>query len=188
MLLAGFCFFTHARPAPLVSIDTHDAFFNAIAKHCGQAFLGKVIVDTAPSAAFDAPLVMHVRVCNQRQLQVPFHVGDDASRTWLITKTGSGLNLKHDHRKADGSDDQLTMYGGHTVDAGSKTTQAFPADVYSKQLFIKLGYDASVGNTWEMSINDNTFVYRLVRENREFAVSFDLSQAINLPVVPWGYE
>ena len=27
-----------ARPAPLVSIPTHDAFFNSIAAHCGKAF------------------------------------------------------------------------------------------------------------------------------------------------------
>jgi hypothetical protein len=36
-----------ARPAPLVSIPTHDAFFNNIAAHCGKAFEGKVSVDNA---------------------------------------------------------------------------------------------------------------------------------------------
>ncbi|MEH6817980.1 MAG: hypothetical protein V7683_15730, partial [Pseudoalteromonas distincta] len=78
-----------ARPAPLVSIPTHDAFFNSIAAHCGKAFEGEVAVDNAkgPSSFTDKKLVMHVRKCSETELQVPFHVGDDASRTWIITKT-----------------------------------------------------------------------------------------------------
>jgi hypothetical protein len=106
------------KSAPLVSIPTHDAFVNGIAQHCGKAFEGRVVVDNEPSPAFQKRLVMHVRVCSEDELQIPFHVGEDASRTWIITKTGSGLSLKHDHRKKDGSDDPLTMYGGHTIDAG----------------------------------------------------------------------
>lgn len=177
-----------ARPAPLVSIPTHDAFFDAIAKHCGKAFEGKVVVDNDPSPAFANKLVMHVRSCSDTQLQIPFHVGDDASRTWIITKTGSGLSLKHDHRKKDGSDDPSTMYGGHTIDAGYDNMQSFPADAYSKLLFVNSGIAQSVGNTWQMFVYDNTFSYRLIRQGREFRVEFDLRQATELPPTPWGYE
>jgi hypothetical protein len=176
-----------ARPAPLVSIPSHDAFFDSIAKHCGKAFEGKVVFDNDPSPAFDNALIMHVRSCSNSQLQVPFHVGDDASRTWIITKTGSGLSLKHDHREKDGSDDELTMYGGHTIDAGYNNVQSFPADAYSKLLFVNLGIAQSVGNTWQMFIYDNTFSYRLIRQGREFRVEFDLSKPIALPPTPWGY-
>jgi hypothetical protein len=31
-----------ARPAPLVSIPSHDGFFDNIAAHCGKAYEGKV--------------------------------------------------------------------------------------------------------------------------------------------------
>ncbi len=177
-----------ARPAPLVSIPTHDHFFDAIAEHCGKAFVGRVVFDNDPSPAFSQKLVMHVRSCTNQQLQIPFHVGDDASRTWIITKTGSGLSLKHDHRKKDGSDDPSTMYGGHTVDAGYNNVQSFPADQYSKELFVKMGNPQSNGNTWEMFIYEDKFIYRLIRQGREFRVEFDLNQAIDLPVTPWGYE
>lgn len=110
-----------AGPIPTtvpVSIPTHDAFFNAIRRHCGKAFEGKVSIDNPASPGFEGRLVMHVRKCTDTQLQIPFHVGDDRSRTWLLSKTGSGLQLKHDHRHEDGSSDQSTMYGGHTLDAG----------------------------------------------------------------------
>lgn len=174
--------------APLVSIDTHDQFFDNIAKHCGKAFEGKVTVDNAPSGGFDDKLVMHVRVCNEKELQVPFHVGDDASRTWIITKTGSGLSLKHDHRHKDGTDDESTMYGGHTVDAGWAQVQSFPADQYSKELFVKRGIPQSNGNTWQMFIYPEKFTYRLIRQGREFRVDFDLTKPITPPAAPWGYK
>lgn len=177
-----------AKPAPLVSIPTHDTFFSLIAAHCGKAFEGKVTFDNDPSPAFSNKLIMHVRTCSDSQLQVPFHVGDDASRTWIITKTGSGLSLKHDHREEDGSDDRLTMYGGHTNDAGYNNMQSFPADQYSKELFVRLGIPQSVGNTWEIFVYEDKFTYQLVRQGRAFRVEFDLNKAISLPPTPWGYE
>ncbi|QBJ64144.1 hypothetical protein [Pseudoalteromonas sp. DL-6] len=179
-----------ARPAPLVSIPSHDGFFDNIAAHCGKAFEGKVTVDnaTGPSSFADKKLVMHVRKCNERELQVPFHVGDDASRTWIITKTGSGLSLKHDHRHKDGSDDVSTMYGGHTLDAGFTNMQSFPADQYSKELFVSQGIPQSVGNTWQMYIYPEQFTYRLIRQGREFRVDFDLTKPITPPAAPWGYS
>lgn len=179
-----------ARPAPLVSIPSHDGFFDNIAAHCGKAYEGKVSVDNAagPSSFAGKKLVMHVRRCNERELQVPFHVEDDASRTWIITKTGSGLSLKHDHRHKDGSDDKSTMYGGHTLDAGFANAQSFPADQYSKELFVSQGIPQSMGNTWQMYIYPKQFTYRLVREGREFRVDFDLTKPITPPSAPWGYE
>ena len=174
-------------PAALVSIPTHDAFFDALRRHCGKAFEGKVSVDNPASPGFEGRLVMHVRKCTDSQLQIPFHVGEDRSRTWLISKTGSGLQLKHDHRHADGSSDKSTMYGGHTLDAGWATVQSFPADQYSKELFTAAGNPQSNGNTWQMYIYPEKFTYRLTREGREFRVDFDLSKPVAPPPTPWGY-
>lgn len=175
--------------APLVSIKTHDEYFTSIKQYCGQAFEGKVTVDNSNSESFtNKKLIMHVRKCTDSQLQIPFHVGDDASRTWLITKTGSGLSLKHDHRHKDGSNDISTMYGGHTIDAGWSEVQSFPADQYSKELFAKQGIPQSIGNTWQIYIYPTKFTYRLVREGREFRVDFDLTKPITPPSAPWGYK
>ena len=146
-------------------------------------------VDNASGGGFsNKKLIMHIRKCSDERLEIPFHVGDDASRTWIITKTGSGLSLKHDHRHKDGSYDESTMYGGHTNDAGWAQVQSFPADEYSKQLFVKSGIPQSVGNTWQMFIYPEKFSYRLIRQGREFRVDFDLTQAVQTPDAPWGYS
>ena len=173
--------------APLVSIPVQDAFFDAIRALCGKAFEGKVTVDNPASPGFEGRLLMHVRKCNDRQLQIPFHVGEDRSRTWILSKTGSGLQLKHDHRRTDGGNDASTMYGGHTVDAGWPAAQSFPADAYSKELFSAAGNPQSNGNVWQMYVYPDKFTYRLVREGREFRVDFDLRKPVPAPPAPWGY-
>lgn len=176
-------------PAPQVSIATHDAYFEHLKAHCGKAYEGKVTIDNAKGSSFAGKkLVMHVRRCNERELQIPFHVGDDASRTWILTKTGAGISLKHDHRRSDGSYDPSTMYGGHTLDAGWERVQSFPADQYSKELFVKQEIPQSNGNTWQMFIYPEKFTYRLIREGREFRVDFDLTKPITPPAAPWGYS
>lgn len=190
LLALGLPAAAHAKTvsaAPLVSIPSHDAFFASLRRHCGKAFEGKVAVDNPASPGFEGRLVMHVRKCTDTQLQIPFHVGDDHSRTWIISKTGSGLSLKHDHRHEDGSSDTSTMYGGHTLDAGWASVQSFPADQYSKELFTAAGNPQSNGNTWQVYVYPEKFSYRLVREGREFRVDFDLSKPVAPPPTPWGY-
>jgi hypothetical protein len=180
---------TSALEAPLVSIASHDDFFKNISQHCGKSYQGEVTVDNAKGGSFaNKKLIMYVRKCTDNELQVPFYVGDDASRTWIITKTGSGLSLKHDHRKKDGSYDESTMYGGHTVDAGFSQVQSFPADQYSKELFVAHGIPQSINNVWQMYVYEDKFTYRLVRQGREFRVDFDLTKPVGNPKAPWGYQ
>ena len=168
-----------------------DRFLQALGQHCGQAYAGRVVVDTpaTPSSPFaDKPLVMHVRDCGEREWRVPFHVGEDRSRTWVLTRTPTGLRLKHDHRHEDGHPDKVTLYGGDTADAGTEQRQAFPVDAESIAMFEANGLAASVNNTWAMEIEPGRrFVYELSRPNgRLFRVEFDLSRPVPAPPPPWG--
>lgn len=170
-----------------------DAFMAALASHCGQAFEGKVRVDVpaSPDNAFAGKaLVMHVRECRPGEIRIPFHVGDDRSRTWVITRTPGGLRLKHDHRHADGTDDAVTMYGGDTADAGTAVRQAFPVDAESIAMFGREGLAASVTNTWAIEMMPGKqFVYELSRPGgRLFQVEFDLTRPVPLPPAPWGAD
>jgi hypothetical protein len=168
-----------------------DAFLDAIAQHCGRAYAGRVLIDTpaTPNSPFaEKPLVMHVRECRDGEIRIPFHVGDDRSRTWVLTRTPAGLRLKHDHRHEDGSPDKVTMYGGDTAEAGGAQRQAFPVDAESVANFQVNGLTASVTNTWAMEIEPGQrFVYELSRPNgRLFQVEFDLSRPVPAPPAPWG--
>jgi hypothetical protein len=169
-----------------------DAFLARLATHCGEAFAGRIIANepAQPDDPFDGKaLVMHVRECGPGELKVPFHVGDDHSRTWVLTRTETGLRLKHDHRHADGSDDAVTMYGGESTAPGTALRQEFPVDDFSIGMFRREGLIASVTNTWAMEIEPGErFLYELARPGgRLFQVEFDLATPVAAPPTPWGH-
>lgn len=179
---------------PPVAEAPADVFMAAVAAHCGKAYAGRIVANEPKPATPDAfegkPLVMHVRGCDAptTRIEIPFHVGDDHSRTWILTRTATGLRLKHDHRHEDGSPDAMTMYGGDTTGAGSATRQEFPVDAESIAMFKRDGLNASVENTWVMEIHPAMFVYELARPNgRKFRVEFDLGRPVATPPTPWGW-
>ena len=165
-----------------------DRFFASLASLCGKAFEGRIASPPveADSAFAGKRLAMHVRGCTRDEIRIPFHVGEDRSRTWVITRARNGLRLKHDHRHSDGSEDKLTQYGGDTVGEGTAIRQEFPADDFSKALFTRENIPASTANVWGMEADGRTFSYELRRPGRFFRVEFDLTRAVAPPPAPWG--
>ncbi|ALN82351.1 hypothetical protein [Lysobacter antibioticus] len=184
-----------AKPGPGIAATaataaaTRSDLLDRLRPLCGKAFAGRVVVDT-PKSADDPfagkPLVMHVRECSANEIRVPFHVGDDRSRTWVLRDDGTRFNLKHDHRHADGSADAMTLYGGDWRESPRAGRYEFPADDESKALFGKLGRAVSIPNVWAIEIDERRFVYELARPGRLFRVEFDLTQAVPAPAPPWG--
>lgn len=170
-----------------VALSPQDSFFTALASMCGQAFEGRVAEDSQADSAFAAStLVMHVRECTDSVLRVPFHVGENRSRTWVISRTATGLRLKHDHRHEDGSEDSVTQYGGDSPGMGSGTRQEFAADAHTAALI-----PAAATNVWSIELSPgSSYTYGLRREgtDRRFFVAFDLSRPVAAPPAPWGFE
>ena len=162
-----------------------DAFWNAMRPLCGQSFEGRLVEGTEPSDAAIGKerLVMHVRSCTANEMRIPFHVGENRSRTWVITRTPSGVRLKHDHRHEDGTPDRVTQYGGDTVAADDDLSLDFLADKFTGDLL-----PASRTNIWTIAVDPaRTFTYALRRENsgRRFRVDFDLTKPVATPPPAW---
>lgn len=157
---------------------------------CGQAYAGTVSHSDPSDEAFAGrSMTMHVRRCLEDRIEIPFHVGEDRSRTWVVTRTGAGLALAHDHRHEDGSEDVLTGYGGHTDSAGTEVAQLFPADEHSRTLFTEEGIPQSAANVWSIElVPGERFSYLLRRPGRYFQVDFDLTSPVAPPPAPWGHE
>lgn len=170
-----------------------NAFLEELRPLCGKAFAGALASNEPADADMKGkPMVMHVAKCTDEEVRIPFFVGDDRSRTWMLTVTEAGVRLKHRHRHEDGSADGRTNYGGDHVGpalagADGTLTLRFPVDAESKALFIADGIPASASNVWEMGLlPGKAFTYRLTRPNRDFRVVFDLSKAVPVPLEPWG--
>jgi hypothetical protein len=185
LLIAGCASLASPRPA--------DAFMARLQALCGKAYEGRVVTTDPADASFAGKtLVMHVRECRPGEVRIPFHVGDDRSRTWIVTRTATGLRLKHDHRHQDGTPDELTMYGGDTAAPGTAERQLFPVDSESIALFTRTNRTVSNTNVWAMEVRPAVFAYELRRPpipgGRFFRVEFDLTRPVTPPPPPWGAQ
>nr|WP_298158495.1 hypothetical protein [Brevundimonas sp.] len=147
---------------------------------CGQRFEGRVVSTDAADARFVGErLLMHVSDCSPTEVRIPFSVGEDRSRTWIITRTEAGLRLKHDHRHPDGTPHTLHMYGGNNVGPGSAEWQTFPVDAFSIALFNANDAAVSTTNVWNVEVYPGRmFAYELRRANRHFRAEFDLTTPV----------
>jgi hypothetical protein len=169
------------RPAPQPG-SAQQQFWTHLAALCGRAFEGTITSNAGgkdPDPMEGQRLRMHVRDCSDREIRVPFHVGEDRSRVWVFTRTEAGLRLEHDHRHEDGTPDAVTMYGGDAVDPGTATEQRFPANAYSRELFERQGMQVSIPNVWIVELVPGAhYRYALTRPGREFRIEFDLTKPV----------
>lgn len=144
--------------------DTQKAFFKNLKKLCGKRFAGETVFPLDKDHPLAGKrLVMSVETCREKEIRIPFHVGEDKSRTWVLTLTEAGLLFKHDHRHADGTPDTITMYGGLAAPSGTRYLQSFPADAET----IKLIPEAET-NVWTLQIDleKQQFMYYLERHKQ----------------------
>src|SRR5688572_32066311 len=165
--------------------SSQGAFWSELTALCGKAYGGRVAESVPPDTVMSRQsLVMHVRECSADTIRIPFHVGENRSRTWVITRTASGLRLKHDHRHEDGAPDSVTMYGGDTQVAGTAASQEFHADSATAAMI-----PAARTNVWTIHVESGrVFAYALRREgsDRRFRAEFDLTTTVPTPPAAWG--
>ncbi|MGF1556813.1 hypothetical protein [Paucihalobacter sp.] len=169
----------------LYSQETNsDTFWERLQQLCGKSFEGKLIVPENDAQFGGKALVMHVRSCTDTVIKIPLFVGDDKSRTWVLTYVNGLIELKHDHRHQDGSPDETTMYGGTASNPGKAQVQVFPADAFTAELI-----PAAATNIWWITVNETELTYNLKRVDtpRQFTMAFDLTKAIDNPGPPWGW-
>ncbi|MDQ3478793.1 MAG: hypothetical protein M3438_06515 [Pseudomonadota bacterium] len=89
----------------------------------------------------------------------------------MISRTPRGLRLKHIHLHKDGTEDELSRYGGDTMTPGTAQRQEFPGDAFSKDLFTRRNIPASVTNVWAVEVRPREFyAYELRRPGHFFRV------------------
>lgn len=176
------------KPALPGAHNSAGQFFNSIRSYCGMAFEGRVVsTDPEDAALRRERLVLDIRRCNNREIRMPFTQGANRSRTWVLSRNGGGLSLKHDHRARNGRPEAMTMYGGDTLDGGSPTRQEFPADNYSAELFFQRGRPESAQNIWALEIVPGRLIaYELRRTGRNLRIEFDVTRPIGPQPAAWG--
>lgn len=163
------------------------AFWDTLQKHCGNAYRG-VLADATPYyQTFDAErIVIHVRDCSDTLTHISLHIDDNHSRNLLLTKEPGTLRLKHDHRYQDGTEEEITQYGGDAPSPGLETRQIFMADEHTAEI-LPNRFD----NFWFLDLMDeHTLAYGVhwPKHGNSIRMEFDISTPVDAPPAPWGYE
>jgi hypothetical protein len=165
------------------------AFWQNLRQHCGNAYSGGLVLEPPGDDMLTGTeqLIVHFRACGQDTLLLPFHIENessgewDRSRTWMFMRTSDVLELRHDHRHADGSPDEQTMYGAFTSDDGTA----------NRQEFILTERRAADGSAlgWRIEIEPHQrYTYGTIRGGEwTWRVDFDLSRPVPAPPPPWGH-
>jgi hypothetical protein len=150
-----------------------DTLFDTLRALDGKSFPGRMTFPADPNHDMNKPLRITVQVVSEQEVRIPLQVGEDRSRTWILQRTDSRVQLKHEHRHADGTPDEVTNYGGQTSQIELGTLLVFPADQETRALLPE-----AATNTWSLRIapDGSRLYYYLERHSKpRFEASFDLT-------------
>jgi hypothetical protein len=162
-------------------------FWNRVRALCGQAFEGRALELTAVDSAIAGQrLVLDVWQCYHDEMRLAFHVGDDHSRVWKLTREQDVPRLTHEFHADDGAPAAVTGYGGPALGHGTATAQTFAADAATLTRI-----PSAAGATWTLEIGPRqtlAYAFRSGDGAVTFRVEFDVSRHTQQrPPPPWGY-
>lgn len=158
----------------LISTALADSLFDTLHGLNGKSFAGRMTFPADPTHEMNQPMTITVEVISDNEIRVPFQVGENKSRTWILTRSQDGIQLKHDHRHQDGTPDALTNYGGLAKKVELSTLLIFPADAETIEMLPE-----AASNVWSLRLSpDNTQLhYYLERHSKpRFEATFDLTE------------
>lgn len=158
------------------SVAQEPSMFEHLKSHNGKSYAGKMTFPDDPGHAMNQPMRIEFIKVSDDHVRVPFLVGDDASRTWMLSKLDDGVQLKHDHRHADGTPDDVTNYGGTDSQQWLASQLIFPADAETAALLPE-----AKGNVWSLRLSPDGrwLTYYLERDGEpRFEAVFDLSKEL----------
>ncbi len=155
-----------------------DAFWANLQALCESAAPGELL--QAPDTQIDpeAALVVHFWECGNEEIRFPLHVDENRSRTWVFIRHDDALELRHDHRHPDGTEESNTWYGASTLTEGTANRQDF------------VTMRGEVASGWRVEIHPGeTYQYGTARDGEwRHHLVFDLANPVELPPMHWGHE
>lgn len=167
---------TAAARSPAAS--PQDEFWTSLQALCESAARGKLLQSPDDQIDPNAELIVHFRECGDEELRFPLHVDDNRSRTWIFIRHADHLELRHDHRNSDGTEESNTWYGAITLDAGTPGRQEF----VNERNNVRFGWAVEI-------VPGVSYTYGTIRGGEwRHHLEFDLANPVDSPPPPWGHE
>lgn len=156
----------------VTGLASDSPLFDHLKELDGKTYTGRMAYPNDPGHDMNKPMEITVKVVSENEIHVPFKVGEDRSRTWILTRSKAGVQLKHDHRHPDGSPDELTNYGGLDTQQQLGTLLVFPADEETAQMLPEASTNVW---TFRLTPDKSQLYYYLERDKKpRFEAVFEL--------------
>lgn len=190
-LVAGSAACGASEDAPGHQTSSQLEFMDNLAHHCGDTFPGRLALEPPGDGMLTGTedLLVHFRYCDTDEVSIPFHVQIededrwDRSRTWYIIRHQDRLELRHDHRRADGDEHARTWYGGFSTADGTGFRQDFLSPERAQAAGVPVG--------WRIEIEPGRrYSYGTTYDGvYDWRVDFDLRAPLDgSPPLPWGHD
>lgn len=150
-----------------------DSLFDHLQGLHGKSYPGRMTFPADSTHEMNKPMTITVEVVSAEEIRIPLQVGEDRSRTWVLTRSPAGVLLKHDHRHPDGTPDEVTNYGGLAARPELGNLLVFPADQETSAMLPE-----AASNAWSLRLSPDgrQLFYYLERHTKpRFEAAFDLT-------------
>lgn len=165
------------KPATAIAKPTEDSFYQQLQAYCGKKLIGHVLYPAGKEAPFQGMEIwLEVAQCNQKEIRLPIYINRKIYRTLILSQDKTKYILRHENKRPDGSQAEISMYGGQTAGKNDTYLLLFPADDYSRQL---LG--AELNYAWSLAFNSDksTLSYMIENDGKlTLQLDFDLTQQV----------
>ena len=156
------------------------AFWDALEPACGTVLPGEMLSNASSDRDWRRRGVsLDVTECSSEGMRMVVQVGNDRSRTWILTQAADGIDFRIE--RAEGTGPGVSGYGGVSSEGADAMRQVFPADEVTKEMFSERGLALALENVWSLTIDPEAgdLVYEVERISGGRKIRFDLSGAAN---------
>ncbi len=152
------------------------AFWKTLQPACGKLLPGDML--SRRSADRDwrrAGVSLDVVECSREGVRMVLAVGDDRSRSWILTPQDGGILFRID--RAEGTGPGVTGYGGLSTEGADAMRQIFPTDDVTKEIFTERNLVLALDNVWSLTLDPESghLTYEVERTSGGRKMRFDLN-------------
>jgi hypothetical protein len=148
------------------------SFYKQLRLLCGKRINGMVLYPAGAEAPFRGlEIRLEIAQCSDREIRMPIYIDNKVYRTLIVGQDQTGYTLRHENKRPNGTQADISMYGGHTTDAGTGYLLIFPADGYTKQLM-----GPELNYVWSLAFNsERTTLSYMAESNGKLNLQLDFN-------------
>lgn len=136
------------------------SFYEQLQLLCGKKITGEVLYPAGAEAPFRGmDIWLEVNQCTDQEIRMPVYIDRKIYRTLILSRDATGYTLRHEQKRANGTQADFSLYGGHSTGDDTGYLLVFPADGYTKQLM-----GADLNSVWSLAFNNDKTTLSYIAE------------------------